>query len=112
MIGATSPAILMSANSKRMDGFGRRSNRMEARRDAESEPALMIWRCCHYDVMDKFAITVLNVSGRLGTDENDVLKYIDRVKQSFAALDVEFLNISDLEVMAKTLGYPSYTAMH
>ncbi|MED6180101.1 hypothetical protein PIB30_007260 [Stylosanthes scabra] len=62
--------------------------------------------------MNKFAtIPVLKVGGRLGTNENGVLKYIDGVQQSFAALDVEFLNIFDLEAMAKTLGYPSYTAM-
>ncbi|MED6152057.1 hypothetical protein PIB30_088330, partial [Stylosanthes scabra] len=39
----------------------------------------------------KFVVPVLNVGGRLGEDENGVLKYIDGVANSFQALDVDLL---------------------
>ncbi|MED6180940.1 hypothetical protein PIB30_014722 [Stylosanthes scabra] len=62
--------------------------------------------------MATFVVPVLNVGGKLGSDENGVLKYIDGQVQTFDAVDVDMICIPDLEGMTKSLGYPKYTAMH
>ncbi|MED6215462.1 hypothetical protein PIB30_113911, partial [Stylosanthes scabra] len=56
--------------------------------------------------MGTFVVPVLNVGGKLGPDENGVLKYIDGQVQTFDAVDVDMICIPDLEGMTKSLGYP------
>ncbi|MED6113317.1 hypothetical protein PIB30_069664 [Stylosanthes scabra] len=55
---------------------------------------------------------MLNVGGRLGHDENGVLKYSDSETNSFEPLDVDLLSIPKLESMMKSLGYPNYSALY
>ncbi|MED6135681.1 hypothetical protein PIB30_048960 [Stylosanthes scabra] len=62
--------------------------------------------------MATFVVPVLNVGGMLGPDKNGVIKYIDGQVQTFDTVDVDMICIPDLEGMAKSLGYPKYTAMH
>ncbi|MED6183465.1 hypothetical protein PIB30_038144 [Stylosanthes scabra] len=59
--------------------------------------------------MATFVVPVLNVGGKLGPDENGILKYIDGQVQTFDAVDVDMICIPDLEGMAKSLGYPKFS---
>ncbi|MED6140481.1 hypothetical protein PIB30_093645, partial [Stylosanthes scabra] len=65
------------------------------------------------DVDGRFVVLVLNVGGRLGEDDNEVLKYIDGQVHSFEAVDVDMLcgggcvNL-DSDVDRKSLSYDSY----
>ncbi|MED6149533.1 hypothetical protein PIB30_063462 [Stylosanthes scabra] len=67
---------------------------------------------CGIPLMENFMTHVFNVGGRLCEDDNGTLKYIDGVMHSFDALDVDMLNIPDLEEMAKSLGYLTYSVMY
>ncbi|MED6164619.1 hypothetical protein PIB30_091928 [Stylosanthes scabra] len=62
--------------------------------------------------MAKCMVPMLNVGGRLGEDENGVLKYSDGETKTFEALDIDLLSIPKLESMVKSLGYPKYSVVY
>ncbi|MED6146034.1 hypothetical protein PIB30_030827 [Stylosanthes scabra] len=62
--------------------------------------------------MAKCMVPVLNVGGRLGQDENGILKYSDNETKTFEALDIDLLSIPELESMMKSLGFPSCIAVY
>ncbi|MED6114499.1 hypothetical protein PIB30_080815 [Stylosanthes scabra] len=50
--------------------------------------------------------------GQIGVDDNGVLSTMDGEVHTFDSLDPEMLCIPNLEEMAKSLGFPFYTAMY
>ncbi|MED6192553.1 hypothetical protein PIB30_011349 [Stylosanthes scabra] len=62
--------------------------------------------------MAKNVIPVIHVGGRIGQDDNGVLSYLDGEVHTFDAVDPETLCKSALERMAKSLGFPVFSAMY
>ncbi|MED6157605.1 hypothetical protein PIB30_024774 [Stylosanthes scabra] len=62
--------------------------------------------------MAKNVIPVIHVGGRIGQYDNGVLSYLDGEVYTFDAVDPETLCKSDLEGMAKSLGFPIFSVVY